>query len=199
VEGRRTPHELKRRLVALTLAPAMAVAVSGCGGQSPLDPRSGPARDITTLWWWLFAVASLFFVGTVFLLLVSWLWRKREGIPLIGSSPKLTTGLVVAFGMLVPATVLVTVFVVSDLIVIGKTDAPKAATTKLTVNVIGHQWFWEVRYGNTTAVTANEIHIPVKTRAPAIGGDRATAREGGERGAWRARHDGLSPYGLRPR
>jgi cytochrome c oxidase subunit 2 len=29
--------------------------------------------------------------------------------------------------------------------------------------VIGHQWFWEVRYPGTTAVTANEIHIPVKT------------------------------------
>jgi cytochrome c oxidase subunit 2 len=27
--------------------------------------------------------------------------------------------------------------------------------------VIGHQWFWEVRYPGTNAVTANEIHIPV--------------------------------------
>ena len=28
---------------------------------------------------------------------------------------------------------------------------------------IGHQWWWEVRYPGTTAVTANEIHIPVRT------------------------------------
>jgi cytochrome c oxidase subunit 2 len=34
----------------------------------------------------------------------------------------------------------------------------------MTINVIGHQWWWEVRYGNSTAVTANEIHIPVDTR-----------------------------------
>jgi cytochrome c oxidase subunit 2 len=30
--------------------------------------------------------------------------------------------------------------------------------------VIGHQWFWEIRYPGTAAVTANELHIPVRTR-----------------------------------
>jgi len=158
-----------RRLGALVAIAAAAAAAAGCGEQSPLDPQSGPARDTATLWWWLFAVASLFFVGTVSLLLVSWLLRKREGIPLLGKSPALTTGLVVAFGMVVPAAVLVATFVVSDLVVIHKTDAPRAATTAMTITVTGHQWFWEVRYGNTTAVTANEIHIPVKTRVNLVG------------------------------
>jgi cytochrome c oxidase subunit 2 len=32
------------------------------------------------------------------------------------------------------------------------------------VKVIGHQWWWEVRYPGTSAVTANEIHIPARTR-----------------------------------
>ena len=41
--------------------------------------------------------------------------------------------------------------------------APAAGATKLTIRVIGHQWWWEVRYPGTTAVTANEIHIPVRT------------------------------------
>ena len=35
----------------------------------------------------------------------------------------------------------------------------------LTVEVIGHQWCWEVRYPGTDAVTANEIHIPVRHAA----------------------------------
>ena len=30
--------------------------------------------------------------------------------------------------------------------------------------MIGHQWWWEVRYPGTSAVTANEIHIPARTR-----------------------------------
>ena len=29
--------------------------------------------------------------------------------------------------------------------------------------MIGHQWWWEVRYPGTNAVTANELHIPVRT------------------------------------
>jgi cytochrome c oxidase subunit 2 len=33
----------------------------------------------------------------------------------------------------------------------------------MTVDVIGHQWWWEVRYPGTPAVTANEIHIPART------------------------------------
>jgi cytochrome c oxidase subunit 2 len=160
---------MTRRLGAMAAFTAIAVAAAGCGKQSPLDPQSGPAHDIATLWWWLFAIASLFFLGTVSLLLTSWLLRKREGIPLLGKSPTLTTGLVVVFGIAVPAIVLIGVFVVSDLVVIDKTEAPRAATTNLTVRVIGHQWFWEVRYGDTTAVTANEIHIPVKTRVNMVG------------------------------
>jgi cytochrome c oxidase subunit 2 len=160
---------MTRRRLALAAGVAAAASAAGCGKQSPLDPQSGPAHDITTLWWWLFAVAGLFFVGTVFLLLASWLLRKREGLPLVGTSPAATTGLVVAFGIMVPAVVLIAVFAVSDLVVIDKTEAPNAATTALTVNVVGHQWFWEVRYGDTTAVTANEIHIPVKTRVNLVG------------------------------
>jgi cytochrome c oxidase subunit 2 len=37
--------------------------------------------------------------------------------------------------------------------------AEGARSTKLSVKVIGHDWWWEVRYPNG-AVSANEIHIP---------------------------------------
>jgi cytochrome c oxidase subunit 2 len=30
----------------------------------------------------------------------------------------------------------------------------------LTVDVVGHQWWWEVRYPEQRIVTANEVHIP---------------------------------------
>ena len=54
-----------------------------------------------------------------------------------------------------------------NLFVIPRTDAPAAATTRLTIEVVGHQWFWEVRYPGTAVVTANEIHIPAGTRVNA--------------------------------
>ena len=38
----------------------------------------------------------------------------------------------------------------------------------MTIDVIGHQWWWEVRYPGTRAVTANEIHIPANTRVNVV-------------------------------
>ncbi len=38
----------------------------------------------------------------------------------------------------------------------------------MTVDVIGHQWWWEVRYPGSGAVTANEIHIPIDTRVNVV-------------------------------
>jgi cytochrome c oxidase subunit 2 len=35
--------------------------------------------------------------------------------------------------------------------------------------VIGHQWFWEIRYPGSDAVTANELHIPLRTRVNVVG------------------------------
>lgn len=32
-----------------------------------------------------------------------------------------------------------------------------------TLLIVAHQWWWEVRYPNTGVVTANEIHVPVRT------------------------------------
>jgi cytochrome c oxidase subunit II len=37
--------------------------------------------------------------------------------------------------------------------------SPPSSTLKLTL--IGHQWWWEVRYPDFGIVTANEIHVPV--------------------------------------
>jgi cytochrome c oxidase subunit 2 len=60
------------------------------------------------------------------------------------------------------------VFVVANFVVAKATDAPNPRTTPMTIEVVGHQWFWEVRYPGTPAVTANEIHIPVGTRVNVV-------------------------------
>jgi cytochrome c oxidase subunit 2 len=140
------------------------MVLGGCGEQSPLKPVSGPAREIANLSWWMFGIAAVVFGGALFLLLLAWLGRGREGFPVIGKREGLEGGAVVAFGIVIPVVVLVVVFAVANLDVLEDTDAPKASSTALTVEVTGHQWFWEVRYPGTRAVTANEIHIPVRTR-----------------------------------
>jgi cytochrome c oxidase subunit II len=152
------------------LAPlACAIAVAGCGGsQSPLAPKSGPAHDISTLWWWMLGIASVVFGGAVLLIVIAAIRRAREGLPLLGVNEGATGRLVVLFGMVIPIVVLVALFIVANLIVVPRTDSPKAGSTQMTIEVIGHQWWWEVRYPGTTAVTANEIHIPARTRVNVV-------------------------------
>jgi cytochrome c oxidase subunit II len=70
---------------------------------------------------------------------------------------------VVGAGIVLPIVLLSALFVIADLFVIRTTEAPAKDATKLTVRVVGHEWWWEVRYPESGVVTANEIHIPVNT------------------------------------
>ena len=152
------------RTAAVALGVASAMWVAGCGGQSALDPRSEPTREIATLWWWMLAVAGVVLGGAIFLLLLAWLRRKTPGLPLLGRHERVATALVIVFGIVIPLGTNVAVFVVANFVVAKATTAPDPRSTRMTVEVVGHQWFWEVRYPSARVVTANEIHIPVGTR-----------------------------------
>ena len=147
---------------------ACAALFGSCGEQSALDPRADPAREIATLWWWMLAAAGIVAGGALFLLWVGWLRRRRPGLPLLGSNERVSNALVIVFGFGIPLAVNVVVFVVANFVVAKATDAPDPRSTPMTIEIVGHQWFWEVRYPGTTAVTANEIHIPVGTRVNVV-------------------------------
>jgi cytochrome c oxidase subunit 2 len=151
------------RFVAIVV---LLSALAGCGGdQSALEPRSRASSDIATLWWWMFVIACVVFAGALGLLGIAWLRRRRAGLPLVDDErPKLSLGLVLVFGIVIPLVVNVTLFVIANFVVIKQTEAPAATTTPITIEVTGRQWFWEVRYPGARVVTANEIHIPVRTR-----------------------------------
>jgi cytochrome c oxidase subunit 2 len=154
--------------LALTGA-AWAVTIGGCGGeQSTLDPASPAAHAITTLWWWMLAIAGVVFAGAVGMLGLSWVRRRRRGLPLIGRDAGRNLALVVIFGIVIPAAVNVGLFIVANFVVMRDTDAPAATRTSMRIEVVGRQWWWEVRYPGTAAVTANEIHIPVRTRVTVV-------------------------------
>jgi cytochrome c oxidase subunit 2 len=77
--------------------------------------------------------------------------------------------LVVLLGIAAPIVSLSALFVWSDVFVLRATSAPKPGGAEMTVEVIGHQWWWEARYPGTRAVTANEIHIPAGRRVVVLG------------------------------
>jgi cytochrome c oxidase subunit 2 len=154
---------VRARSVALVL---LLTTVAGCGGgQSALEPRSRASSDIATLWWWMFVIACVVFAGALGLLGIAWLRRRRPGLPVVEDErPRLNLGLVVVFGICIPLVVNVTLFVIANFVVIKQTEAPAAATTPITIEVTGRQWFWQVRYPGGDVLTANEIHIPTRTR-----------------------------------
>jgi cytochrome c oxidase subunit 2 len=112
--------------------------------------------------------AGVVFVGAVALRAAAWITRRRPGLPFLGERENTTQGMVVVFGVFIPLVTLIALFGVSDVYLIGKTAPPDPRSTAMTVDVIGHQWWWEVRYPGTHAVTANEIHIPVDTRVNVV-------------------------------
>jgi cytochrome c oxidase subunit II len=136
-------------------------------GQSVLTPHSGPEHSITTLWWVMFGVSCVGLTLIAVLLLLGWIRRNRAALP-FGGSERAATRLIVGLGIATPVVLLSALFIWSDVFVIRSTAAPSPRSTALTVHVVAHQWFWEIRYG-AQQVTANELHIPVRTRVQVIG------------------------------
>ncbi len=154
------------RAVWLSLVLACTLALVGCGQQSTLDPHSEPARQIETLWWVMLVVSVIVFAGTCYLLVLAW-WRPGR-LPLIGDSPRALDATVVVFGIAIPAVSLIALFVYANVSVAQETEPPPPAEAPMTIEVTGSQWWWQVRYPGTPAITANEIHIPVKTRVTIV-------------------------------
>ena len=137
-----------------SLAVLLPLVASGCGGpEDALAPKSRQVHDITLLFWWMLAVAAIGLGLVVTLLLLSFKRRHRRGLgrDTEGDTPgeRASWYVVVGAGIVLPLGLIVALFVISDIFVIRTTQAPAASDTRLTVEVVGHQWWWEVRYPGT--------------------------------------------------
>ena len=150
----------RRPAGSLTVAGAVGVALAagGCTGDSSVVSPKGPAASsVAGLWWpMLVAATAVFAFVTGMLLLAAARGRRRTEEQAKGAAAWGEPFIVFA-GVVVSGIILVGFFVFS----LGRMQALADAghKTKLTVGVVGHDWWWEVRYPNG-AVSANEIHIP---------------------------------------
>ncbi|MBZ9819383.1 cytochrome c oxidase subunit II [Mesorhizobium sp. CA4] len=158
---RRAPNW--RALASFMAAAGGSALASGCAGvQSALDPHGERADALAVLFWiftavlglvWLVTMAGLFFALT----------RRRDsrGEP-AQAGPVVKRPVRIAFAAMLASTVII----LSGLAVLSF-DGQRAvfgdgAGAAITISVIGHQWWWQVRYeGNNGFETANEIRIPV--------------------------------------
>jgi cytochrome c oxidase subunit 2 len=143
--------------------------LAGCSNGSPslLHPQSKAARQIEDLWWLTFAISVVVvLVVTGFILQAIRRGRaaareERAGRSEAGIDKRAVPWgprFIVIAGLVVSGGVLAGTFAISLRTLNGLASPP--GRSDLTIDVTGHNWWWEVRYPNG-AVTANEIHIPV--------------------------------------
>ncbi|WFP75443.1 cytochrome c oxidase subunit II [Mesorhizobium sp. WSM4906] len=144
---------------------ACSVAVSGCTGmQSVLDPHGGQADALAALFRTFTAVLGAVWLFTMAGLLLALVHRRGgRGWP-AETRPAVKPQMQVAFA----AMLALSTIILAGLTVLSfggqKAVFRSGAGAALTISVIGHQWWWQVRYeGKDGFETANEICIPVST------------------------------------
>lgn len=140
-------------------------ALAGCSGvQSALDPKGPAASELANLIW-LFTILCTIVWVAVMVVLAGILMRRgqRRVNPLIedeGQERALSRVVISAVGA--TASVLVALTLLSFFA--NRTLAGIGENAELTIQVTGHQWWWEIRYEDKEPgrilTTANEIHIP---------------------------------------
>jgi len=119
----------------------------------------GPvAEEIAGLWWFLLVLGTIVFVAFAMALAVA-VRRGRASDEGREPSSRSLRRWVIGGGAVLPAVVLVLVLVVT---VASMRALPADAPTEaLRVEVVGHRWWYEIRYPDHGVVTANELHLPV--------------------------------------
>ena len=154
-----------KRATSLAL---FAALVAGCGGQAPasretpsvLDPKGDGASIIAHELHLEFAIAAAVFVLVVGLLIGIVIVRtRRDPDETTWADERSAYRWVILGGVLLPAVVLSVIVGVTVNDLTRLTDPPQRES--LTIEVIGHRWWWEVRYPALGIVSANEIVIPV--------------------------------------
>jgi cytochrome c oxidase subunit II len=117
-----------------------------------LDPQGPAAEAIAELWWLLLGLGVAVFVAFAVLLVVGLFRRRRE-------APNQLGRWIVGGGVVLPLIVLVVVF--GATVQAMRVLPDRAPSEALVVEVVGHQWWWEVRYPAEGITTTDELHIPV--------------------------------------
>lgn len=146
-----------RRSLLLPLAAVVTVVLAGCAQESTLRPQGPGARHVEGLWWWLFWVSLA--VWLVILGFVVWVLvrRRNPDVEIRGGD---ALGFVATAGIAVPLLILFVVYAISLRTQVS-INRVAGGPDPVDVEVVGHQWWWEIRYPETGAVTANEMRIPV--------------------------------------
>jgi cytochrome c oxidase subunit II len=124
---------------------------------SALEPKGLGTSYVASIWWFLFVTALVVFVVVMGFMVIGLLRRGQSVTAGEATNDNRVKPFFIA-GVLTTALILI-ITVLFSFRAFNVLAAP-AAEPRLSFEVTGKQWWWEVRY-NGQAISANEIHIPV--------------------------------------
>jgi cytochrome c oxidase subunit 2 len=129
-------------------------------GNGVLDPQGPVSQVIADLWWLLLGLGAAVFVAVIVVLALGLFRRRPAGEQETGRErPNRFGRWFVVGGVVVPLLILLIVFGATvQALRSVPTTAPSDA---LVIEVVGHQFWWEVRYPDAGVTVTNELHIPV--------------------------------------
>ena len=156
IPGLPAGRQLRRLGFALFLA--LLPACQADYPQSVLHPKGEFARItdavfMQTVWW----AVLVFVLVQGALLYAMYRFRGRPGDAEPDQIHGNTTLEIV--WTIIPAVILAVIAVPTVKAIFKTSEMP--GNNPLTVEVIGHQWWWEFRYPEYQLTTANELHVPV--------------------------------------
>jgi cytochrome c oxidase subunit 2 len=128
-----------------------------------LDPQGPVSEAMADLFWLMLGLGAVVFVVVVVVLALGLFRRGRESEPQVDRQrPDRFGRWFVVGGVVAPLVILLVVFgaTVNAMRFVPTTAPPEA----LVIEVVGHQFWWEVRYPDAGITTTNELHIPVGRR-----------------------------------
>jgi cytochrome c oxidase subunit 2 len=162
-------HSPSRFAGLLFAMPAVAFGQSLHAVGNIFDPQATPAESIYRLSLLVLAVcAALFLVVGGLLAFTIVRFRRRKTDDTHEPAQVYGSNRIEVAWTVIPILIVVVLTMATARAVVAIQNK-RVPANALLVTVIGHQWWWEIRYPDLGIVTANEIHVPVSTVAkPAL-------------------------------
>jgi cytochrome c oxidase subunit 2 len=140
--------------------------------QSVLEAAGPESARIARLWWLMFWVTGGVYVAVIVWAAAAVLRGRRhaDGLPersqlRVAVERASDARMRPAVALAVGGTVVILLGLLVASVFTNRAVASLGASSAVTINLVGHQWWWEAEYESATPSqrfkTANELHIPV--------------------------------------
>jgi cytochrome c oxidase subunit II len=160
----RLGQRIRSRWIGGAASLLLAFLLVGCSTDATpnmLDAQGPAAAEINSLWWLMFWLAMLVFVAVIIMTTIA-IYRSRQRNAAAPEHYSSRPSFFLTAGAIIPLFILIPLIVIS--VRASRIITLPGQQSTLTIEVVGRQWWWEVRYPDHGIVTANEIHIPAGER-----------------------------------